>query len=300
MLCPLCNSHDFQLNETIGTNKIKREWEKTFNININGVFNKISEIELYSCNNCHLKFFVPDTTAGSSYIYSELEKFKWYYMPTKWEYDVAVKDLKNYEKILEVGCGRGRFIQMLQKNGKTEIEGIELNENAAVRAQKIGLKIKNLDLKNMTNKFGSQYDAICSFQVLEHVSNPKDFLSYICKLLKQGGKLILGLPNADSFLKYQFNILDMPPHHITRWTRDTLERVSQLFPLSLERIEFEPLATYHITPCLNAYLSNFSKYFIMKKLHHPIIVRQLSKIIALTKLNNLIKGQSLYASFIRI
>jgi 2-polyprenyl-3-methyl-5-hydroxy-6-metoxy-1,4-benzoquinol methylase len=90
------------------------------------------------------------------------------------------------------------------------------------------------------------YSAVCSFQVLEHLTKPAEFVKAACDLLPAGGKLILGLPNADSSLGRQFNLLDMPTHQVTRWTIGVLSRLPRWFPLKLVRIVTEPLADYHV------------------------------------------------------
>ena len=62
------------------------------------------------------------------------------------------------------------------------------------------------------------YDAVTSFQVLEHVTEPASFLRACVKALRPGGRLLLGVPNNDSFLGLlEDNWLNMPPHHMSLW-----------------------------------------------------------------------------------
>ena len=52
-----------------------------------------------------------------------------------------------------------------------------------------------------------------SFQVLEHVASPYDFIRGCVDSLKQG-VLILAVPSSDGFAGMAINnVLDMPPHH---------------------------------------------------------------------------------------
>jgi hypothetical protein len=65
-------------------------------------------------------------------------------------------------------------------------------------------------------------------------------------LLTPQGRLLLGVPNRESFLRYVDNPLDLPPHHMLRWSAESFERLAGFFPLDVERIRFEPLSAYHI------------------------------------------------------
>ncbi len=183
---------------------------------------------------------------------------------------------------------------------QSKIEGIETSQKAFYEAKRRGLSVHNFDIAEASKKLNPTYDAVCSFQVLEHISNPEEFIRCSSNLLRRGGKMILGLPNADSFLKYQFNILDMPPHHMTRWSPRTLPFFSELFPLHLERIEFEPLTPYHIDGFVNAYSSNMEKRIPSLRRYHMVNKSFLRFLVRKFNLYKLIRGQSLYAVFRRV
>lgn len=249
--CPLCGSENLHFCQSYEVKRILHEWE-FFKINIKEYISNYSLIHLLNCNDCNIQFFVPTINFATNLLYEQLEKFDWYYMSEKWEHKIALKDLIKSENILEIGSGFGDFIKKVINKKGNVIEGIELNETAVIESQRRGLPVKSVDLQEIAQEFPGHYDAVCSFQVLEHVPNPREFLDNMCNLLKPGGKLILGIPNAESFLKHQFNILDMPPHHMTRWSQSTLEKLPELFPIQLDHIKFEPLADYHVNGYVGA------------------------------------------------
>lgn len=296
--CPLCGSEKVQYQKSFDVEKIIHEW-KIFGIHIREFFFRDSQIQLVMCDNCDLQFFIPVLILETKNLYSQLEKFDWYYMPEKWEHLIALQEIKESEKILEIGSGFGDFIKKVITEKGNVIEGIELNESAVVASQLLGLPVKSIDLSKIVQEFSGQYDAVCSFQVLEHIPNPKEFLDNVCKLLKPGGRLILGLPNADSFLKHQFNVLDMPPHHTTRWSQSTLEKLPEFFPIYLDHIELEPLVDYQVYSYVDAYLSLIAKNIKFDYIYKPKLIHILSKLLILSRLNKLMRGQSMYVSYIR-
>jgi SAM-dependent methyltransferase len=298
--CPLCDSDKNTFVNSISTERLIEKWQKTLGIDVSDELNLIPKIDLLVCNDCQLRYFSPSDLVGSSHLYAQLEKFDWYYMQRKWEYDVAIDDLKGCQKILEIGCGFGNFVKQARIEHSLNMEGIEMNESAVQEAKSRGLPVRYLDLEDAAKKFAGQYEAVCSFQVIEHVSKPKDFLEWSCMLLKPGGKLILGIPNADSFLKYQFNILDMPPHHMTHWGRQVLSFLPDFFPLRLLHLKQEPLAEYHVVGYVDAYFFHLSKYKIIRTICKFRLKKAFVQFLKCKRLRKYLTGQTLYACFSRI
>jgi SAM-dependent methyltransferase len=298
--CPLCHSVNHTFVDSVRTEELIEKWQEMLVIDVSDELKGITKIDLWTCNHCQLRYFFPDNLVGSSRLYAQLEKFDWYYMKYKWEHDVAINDLQDCQKVLEIGCGFGDFVQQARIEHSLNVEGIELNESAVQEAKHRGLPVWHLDLEDAARQFTGQYDAVCSFQVIEHVSNPKDFLEWSCMLLKPGGKLILGIPNADSFLKYQFNILDMPPHHMTRWDHQVLSSLPDLFPLRLLHLKKEPLAAYHVVEYVNAHFSHIGRYRIMQPICRPVLKNGFAQFLKCKRLRQYLTGQTLYASFYRI
>jgi SAM-dependent methyltransferase len=119
-------------------------------------------------------------------------------------------------KILDIGCGNGRFLGYLIKHG-FDGYGTELLGNAANRAAEIpGLKLKVGHLSEV--EFGENlFDCVCLWHVFEHLTEPKETLQIIRRILKPGGYLMMSLPNIASFQSKLFrgNWLHLdPPKHL--------------------------------------------------------------------------------------
>jgi SAM-dependent methyltransferase len=156
-----------------------------------------------------------------------------------------------------------------------------------------------MDFQEAVSKWPNHFDAVCSFQTLEHVPNPRGFLSTASAMLRPGGKLLLGIPNGDSFLKYQFNILDMPPHHLTRWGLRVISYLPNLFPLSIEHVKEEPLAHYHVDQYLEAYCTILRSIPWVGEACSLRIKNVVSSFLRRSGIHLLLKGHTLYAAFIK-
>ena len=298
---PLVASSPIHLLATFQAAKLIEDWHTCFDIDIADELNGIDEISLYRCDDSKLDFFTPSSATGSDHLYQKLQRLEWFYMQNKWEFEQAIKDLVGCKKILEVGCGPGFFVEkaIRELNGSW-LKGIELTQSTLDRAIERNLPVERADLLELAAK-GEVFDAVCSFQVLEHVSQPGDLLQAMVRVLAPGGRLIVCVPNRDSFLRYQNNLLDMPPHHMTRWSETTFAFLEKILPLKLSRIKFEPLAPYHIHGYVSAYGQHwryrlpFGRHVLTdSKLQH------LTSFLEKTGLHRFLRGQSLYVLFEKV
>jgi 2-polyprenyl-3-methyl-5-hydroxy-6-metoxy-1,4-benzoquinol methylase len=299
IMSPLTGDNDISLIKKLPTEQLIKDWKTVFKIDISDEIHDCSEIHLYECNQTKLRFFSPSNLAGSGKLYEQLQQFDWFYIPHKWEHDVALEDLQDCKQVLEVGSAFGDFVESGIKVG-LNIQGLELNEAAVTICQKKNLPVSRVDLEDFANQYPKSQDAICSFQVLEHIPDPKSFIDASIKALRSDGKLIFCVPNIQSFLGYQYNLLDMPPHHMLQWSEDAFKALEKIFPLKLERVLREPLATYHVL----AYINTYGQYFrsitplsriLFNRLTIPVYERFLN-----FGLRKQLTGQSLYVQFRQI
>lgn len=122
--------------------------------------------------------------------------------------------LKNNSKIIEFGCSSGFMLYPLLEKGHTCL-GIEpsgvFRDNLINRGIKVYESFDELLNNNIENKF----DLIIHFFVLEHISDPFDFLSKQINLLNEGGKIIFEIPNSADAL---FSIYDIPAFERFYWS----------------------------------------------------------------------------------
>jgi len=239
--CPLCGGEHFETVDHISKDKIRSLYLELYNTDVGHLVTK--DMDLFQCNNCTLKFFDPSFT-GDQNFYRDLQKFEWYYKDDKLEYHYAKKFIKKKDNVLEIGSGKGAFSKLLPT---TKYLGLEFSEGASELAAKEGIEVRAHSIEDHALTHREAYDVVCSFQVVEHTSDPKSFLQASVDCLKPGGTLILAVPCEDSFLGYiQDFALNMPPHHVTKWSLSTLKHLESQFGIKVADIYQEPLNEFHI------------------------------------------------------
>ncbi|MDF1593150.1 MAG: class I SAM-dependent methyltransferase [Desulfobacterales bacterium] len=243
IVCPLCSSNRTEITEIISAPELISAYKAYLNIDVRQEISVSSRISFAGCKGCGLSFFSPAPT-GSGVFYRQLQKYEWYYLDEKEEYDFARKFLKPTDKVLEVGCGKGAFALKVETG---DYVGLELSMEAASAGGENGATILTETIEKHAEKHPKEYDVVCFFQVLEHIVNLHGFIESAITCLKPGGLLICSVPSADSFLtEVENGILNMPPHHLTWWSDDTLKKMGDVFGIQLIHLHHELLADIHL------------------------------------------------------
>lgn len=213
-----------------------------FGIDVSESIGELYEVEIYKCIDTGYKFYYPFHIQGDEDLYNSLANNQWYYLKDKWEFFNTLKYLSNSKEILEIGCGEGAFMKIVKENLDASITGVELSEKAYCSALAAGLNVYKETIKEHYNKSNKKYDAVCSFQVLEHITDVKNFLKDMVEILLPHGLLIITVPNNESFMfKSFFNVLNFPPHHMGLWSPKSISKIQKYYPLKKRRIDFEPI-----------------------------------------------------------
>ena len=146
--------------------------------------------------------------------------------------------------ILDIGCGRGLFLDVMRRGGWHTI-GTEFNEETASYAIKTyGLKVLSGDI--IQHKLlPESLDAININQVLEHLKNPDKIIEESFRLLRKGGVLIISVPDLRSpqfaIGKENWFLLDLPFHlfHFTEEGLSELLRKNQFKVKHIKRFSLE-------------------------------------------------------------
>jgi len=127
-------------------------------------------------------------------------------------------------KLLEIGCATGEFLKTCRRKFGWDVEGIEPNRRLCDALKREGYPVVPSTLEEADLPAG-RYDAVCLFNVLEHLWDSVCSLKRINRLLKPGGLTVLEIPDFDSpsrrrFGKYWF--LYHLPRHLSHFTKKSL------------------------------------------------------------------------------
>jgi SAM-dependent methyltransferase len=111
----------------------------------------------------------------------------------------ACKDLPDNARILDVGCGDGFHLDLLQKFGKSswQLEGIDMSDRAVEMGKLRGLEIHQGTVQSMAIPEGT-YDLAFMIATIEHVDQPLEVLQAVGKMLKPGGRVVMVTDNTDT------------------------------------------------------------------------------------------------------
>ena len=109
------------------------------------------------------------------------------------------KDVPQNGRILDVGCGDGFHLKLIQRYGHKSwvCEGVDMDKRAIKMDKKFGLNAHLGTLETISLSQNS-YDLILMIQTIEHLADPEAMLLSIRRLLKPGGKLVIVTDNTGS------------------------------------------------------------------------------------------------------
>ena len=239
---PINLSESIDIVESIASEQIIALYDE-LGLNVRAQFQNISEVFVCQCKQSKLKFYAPAQIAGDAAFYEALEKnYEQYYANWKWEHEQLIPYLPKGGKVLEIGCAHGSFLEKIQTLGVSEAIGLELNPHAVSSAQAKGLQVFNQLIDAHLQTHANYYDLICSFQVVEHIAELKDFFADSIACLKTGGLYAISVPNNECYLfsNDPDHTLNLPPHHINLWEEQSLRNIAPLFGLSVLAVHKEP------------------------------------------------------------
>jgi len=146
-------------------------------------------------------------------------------------YDFARQFCMN-KTVLDAACGVGYGSYFLSKEAK-EISGVDICEEAITYAklhyQRDNMVFKVMDIHSLDFPDG-YFDMACSFETLEHLEKPEDFLAEIRRVLKDEGRLIISTLQARRDKKNPEN-----PYHRAEYSLESFEKLLRKY---FARVEF--------------------------------------------------------------
>ena len=143
-------------------------------------------------------------------------------------------------RLLEIGCGAGDLLAAAVGLGY-DVTGVEYSEHACARArERLGGsgRIVHGNVACLTEK--NYYDVCVIADVIEHVTDPREFLRQVYEVLRPGGVVIVATPSLDSWSARLMRTkwMEFKTEHLHYFTQETLH--SLMFQTGLEPIAALP------------------------------------------------------------
>ncbi len=198
--------------------------------------------EMRRCQECDLEWASPMKAPNADWYelaYRNLDL----YPPSRWEFERVLQAGRSADRVFDIGCGSGAFLRLCTAAGMT-CEGAEFSPTVVARASSTGLPVRLMDLDQQPRTAAEgTATVVTAFHVLEHLSRPERLFEFASVVSAPNAILWVGVPSCrrPSRVFRERDILDQPPHHLTRWSERALQCAGESSGWQLLETAFEPL-----------------------------------------------------------
>jgi len=168
-------------------------------------------------------------------------------------------------RLLDYGCGTGQFLNAAKANGWL-INGVEPSASARENIQ-LNIRAVVTDHLDRT-KTPQKFNIITLWHVLEHLTDLRHTLSTLVNKLATTGKLIIAVPNAESYDAQLYTehwaAYDVP-RHLYHFTQKSLAQLLESLNLQIDFIEPMIFDSFYVSLLSEKHKnrkSNYLKSFI--------------------------------------
>lgn len=154
---------------------------------------------------------------------AEIDGSHWWFVARRKIIDRLIRDqvpLGPDAQILEMGCGTGSNIALLQRFGT--VDAVEPDDPVrALATARTGVAVKGGLLPDGVDLADGRYDMIAMLDVLEHIPGDHAALTALRPKLAPGGRILVTVPASP----WLWSAHDVAHHHHRRYTASTLRAV---------------------------------------------------------------------------
>ncbi|HET9942958.1 MAG TPA: class I SAM-dependent methyltransferase [Terriglobia bacterium] len=142
-------------------------------------------------------------------------------------------------RLLDVGCGGGTLLGLLQHQGLDVLGFDTAPEAADIAKTQSGVDIATGARLHDSEFADASFDMVSLFHVMEHVPDPRNLLAEVRRILCHGGKVVLQVPNIESWQSRicgtRWHGLDVP-RHVINYSTESVQRLLVDFGFRIVRV----------------------------------------------------------------
>ncbi len=137
------------------------------------------------------------------------------------------------KRCLDIGPGTGRWLQFMRSNGAVHLAAADISQEVLLHCEGICEQLQKADLSHEQLAFEtSSFDIILSFEVLEHIVDPTNYIAELVRVARPGGMLLMSTPNLVSLIsriRMLFGLRPMSfaldPTHVRHYRQKEVRKV---------------------------------------------------------------------------
>jgi SAM-dependent methyltransferase len=240
--CPLTGLPATRLIQPVSARLIEGLWRHPFGVSVDRQLDGVARFGLWEAPS-GLVFFDP-MIEGDQTFYRDLYRDGRFHRVLsapglgRGEFRRAAELVRPGESLLDVGCGDGALAQYLPDVVYTGIDPHFAAVDPAV-------DVRQETAAAHSAAHPGQYDAVCAFHVIEHLSDPLACARDWANCVKPGGRLLVAVPRWPSpFTEIPNFVFNAPPHHLSWWNENALHTLSDRLGFEVEELKVVPFSTH--------------------------------------------------------
>jgi len=222
--------------------------------------------ELFSikeCDSCHFWVTSPRPEDSELEKYYDFENYISHNNSSESVMDKAYHIVRNYslkkkvslinrldngsKQLLDYGAGTGHFLAAAEESG-WEVKGVEISAEARVVAQDSnGVELKSPESFEFVEE---RFSVVTLWHVLEHLPDLNKNLETFYKTLKSGGKLVIAVPNHESYDSQKYGnrwaALDLPLH-LWHFKKKNIADLAKKHGFKLMEVNNMPFDSFYVS-----------------------------------------------------
>lgn len=220
--------------------------------------------DIWHCDICDTRFVSPYGEIDYEKVYTQTDIYKgliefaekikndsdpwWTLIGRGQQYYAALDFVKGKQSLvgLEVGCGYGYMTYALNSLGHKFI-GIEVSESVVKKCNELwGDAFYKADIRKL--RIDKKLNLIIGLEVIEHLSEPMEFMEAAYNLLEIGGSVLITTPDRTYFEMRQTSegqsmlepgwAGEMPPIHFAMYSKKSMEWLAKKLEMKLSFTDF--------------------------------------------------------------